>query len=144
MASTYESDIIAWANEQARLIRAGHFDLLDIEHIAEEIEDVGRSEQRELASRMAVLLSHLLKWKFQPLLRSSSWERTLREQRKRIIIALNKTPSLKTTLDDSDWLEDMWLDALSQARKETGMDSFPEQCPWGVFDEVLNAEWLPS
>ena len=56
---TYEKDIIAWANEQARLLRSGHFDQLDIEHIAEEIEDVGKSEQRELASRMSVLLAHL-------------------------------------------------------------------------------------
>ena len=55
----YDEDIIAWSREQARQLRAGRFDLLDIEHLAEEIEDVGRSEQRELASRMAVLLAHL-------------------------------------------------------------------------------------
>ena len=65
---TYEKDIIAWANEQAKLLRAGQFGQLDIEHIAEEIEDVGKSEQRELASRMAILLAHLLKWQFQPCL----------------------------------------------------------------------------
>jgi len=56
----YQDDIVVWANEQARLIRAGRFDLLDLEHIAEEIEDVGKSEQRELSRRMAVLLAHLL------------------------------------------------------------------------------------
>ena len=63
---TYEHDIKAWANEQARLVRAGRFDLLDVEHIAGVIEDVGKSEQRELASRMVVLLAHLLKWAHQP------------------------------------------------------------------------------
>jgi hypothetical protein len=51
---TYEDDVVAWANEQARLLRAGRFDLLDIQHIAEEIEDVGKSEQRELATRADV------------------------------------------------------------------------------------------
>ena len=61
----YEQDIVAWANEQATFVRNKQFDLLDLEHIAEEIEDVGKSEQRELASRMAVLLCHLLKWKYQ-------------------------------------------------------------------------------
>ncbi len=61
----YETDIVAWANEQAWLVRNKKFELLDIEHIAEEIEDVGKSEQRELASRMAVLIAHLLKWQFQ-------------------------------------------------------------------------------
>jgi hypothetical protein len=49
----YDGDIIAWANEQARLLRAGLFSQLDIEHIAEEIEDVGKSEKRELRKRQA-------------------------------------------------------------------------------------------
>jgi len=53
--NSYDNDVMAWANEQARLLRAGCLDALDIEHIADEIEDVGKSEQRELASRMAVL-----------------------------------------------------------------------------------------
>ena len=62
MGTPYEKDVVAWAMEQAALLRAGQLSALDIEHIAEEIEDVGKSEKRELASRMAVLLSHLLKW----------------------------------------------------------------------------------
>lgn len=69
----YETDVIAWANEQAAFIRAGRFDMLDLEHLADEIEDVGKSERRELRNRMAVLLTHLLKWKFQPERRGSSW-----------------------------------------------------------------------
>jgi hypothetical protein len=58
-ATRYDDDVIVWANEQARFLREGHIDLLDIEHLAEEIEDVGKSEQRELANRMAILLAHL-------------------------------------------------------------------------------------
>jgi len=80
MNTSYKADIIAWANEQAAFIRAGRFDLLDLEHIAEEIEDVGKSEQRELASRMAVLLAHLLKWQYQPARRGSSWDKTIKFQ----------------------------------------------------------------
>ena len=82
MGIAYEKDIVAWANEQANFIRAGRFDLLDLENIAEEIEDVGKSEQRELASRMAVLLAHILKWKFQPQKRSMSWMLTIKKQRR--------------------------------------------------------------
>ena len=59
---SYDGDIVAWATEQARLLRSGRWDRLDFDHIAEEIEGVGKSEQRELASRMAVLLAYLLKW----------------------------------------------------------------------------------
>jgi len=66
MNTRYETDVVAWAGEQASLIRASRFGKLDLAHIAEGIEDVGKSEQRGLASRMAVLLAHILKWKFQP------------------------------------------------------------------------------
>ena len=72
-------------------MKAGRFDQLDLEHLAEEIEDVGNSEQRELANRMAVLLTHLLKWEHQPDHRGASWEVTIRNQRKGIIRRLNNS-----------------------------------------------------
>ncbi len=78
--TTYESDIVAWSHEQARLLRTGRSDLLDLDHIADEIEDVGQSEQREPASRMALLLAHLLKWTYRPELRGASWEISIRNQ----------------------------------------------------------------
>jgi hypothetical protein len=56
-ATPYERDAILWSQEQAHLLRAGRFSELDIEHLADEIDDVGRSEKRELASGMAVLLA---------------------------------------------------------------------------------------
>jgi hypothetical protein len=69
------------ARRKARLLRAGDFAHLDIEHIADEAEDVGKAEQRELARRMAVLLAHLLKWRFQPQLRTKSCRDTIDIQR---------------------------------------------------------------
>lgn len=139
----YEQDVIAWANEQARLLRARRFDLLDLEHIAEEIEDVGKSQQRELANRMAVLLCHLLKWQFQPEYQGASWSNTIREQRKSLHRRIEATPSLKSSLHDNDWWADAWLDARTAANKETGIgfDQFPDTCPWSQ-DEVLG-DWLP-
>jgi len=86
--SSYDEDVILWAEEQARLLRAGRFAELDIAHVADEIEDVGKSEKRELASRMAVLLAHLLKWRFQPARRTGGWRATIVDQRKRIALAL--------------------------------------------------------
>jgi hypothetical protein len=73
MATKYETDVVAWANEQAAFLRAGDFSALDIEHNADEVEDVGKSEQRELETRLALLLCHLLKWQFQPQRRGASW-----------------------------------------------------------------------
>ena len=143
MVTKYETDVVAWANEQASLIRAGQFELLDLEHIAEEIEDVGKSEQRELASRMAVLLAHLLKWQFQPERRSNSWVRTIKNQRERIALAMRRTPSLKSTLADADWQREMWLDGIAQAENETGFNAFPDACPW-PWESVLDSEFFPD
>ena len=143
LAADYEHDVIAWANEQARLLRTRQFAALDIEHLAEEIEDVGKSEQRELVNRMAVLLAHLLKWQFQPARRSRSWEATLRVQRAAIAHRLQRTPSLKQCLADPDWWQDAWNDALAKAIEETGLSDFPPHCPWPE-DKILAPEWKPE
>lgn len=134
----YDQDVAAWAAEQARLIREGRFEQLDIEHIADEIEDVGKSEQRELASRMAVLLAHLLKWQVQPTLRVASRDRTIREQRKQVLRRLKRTPSLRPLLSDPEWGEGVWGDAVTLAISETGLDAFPDACPWNLPDVLAD------
>lgn len=144
MQTSYEDDVVAWASEQARLLRSGQFERLDREHIAEEIEDVGKSEQRELASRMAVLLAHLLKWRHQPERRGASWQKTILAQRKEIAYGLHDTPSLAGKLCEARWLEMVWAKALAQAVSESGLDCFPDTCPWAVDEEVLNESWLPD
>jgi len=141
--SSYDGDIVAWANEQARLLRAGLFSQLDIEHIAEEIEDVGKSEKRELARRMAVLLAHVLKCQYQPELQGNSWRRMIKEQRNAIAICIKKTPSLKAELNDADWWSGVWSDAVVKASEEAGLGDFPESCPCTV-DTILDPLWLPS
>lgn len=145
MGTSYDNDVIAWAQEQAKLLRSGQLSVLDIEHIAEEIEDVGKSEQRELASRMAILLAHLLKWKYQESLRSSSWEATIHTQRNSIERRIRKTPNLKASFSDVDWWADAWDDAVEAATKETGMayTDFPETCPW-TQEQVMSHEFLPD
>jgi hypothetical protein len=140
--TNYDQDVIAWAQEQAKLLRSGRFDALDIEHIAEEIEDVGKSEQRELASRMAVLLAHLLKWQYQPERRGSSWTRTINNQRVLIKRRIKRTPSLKRSLDDKEWWGDAWLDAQVLAERETGLVDFPAECPW-TGSQTIDLEFFP-
>ncbi|TXT35905.1 MAG: hypothetical protein FD135_4622 [Comamonadaceae bacterium] len=145
MNTRYETDVVAWANEQAALIRAGRYDQLDVQHIAQEIEDVGKSEQRELASRMSVLLMHLIKWQFQPQKRSVSWTLTIKEQRRLSKRRIERTPSLAPMLLDPEWIDDIWVDAKSLTEKETGIDQgiLPEMCPWAMAD-VLTEGWLPE
>jgi Domain of unknown function DUF29 len=144
-ATSYDKDVIRWSEQQARLLRAGRFAELDIEHLADEIEDVGKSEKREFASRMAVLLAHLLKWSGQPKKRSNSWRSTIVVQRKRVALAIKATPSLKAVMRDPDWREDMWLDALAQAQKETGLaeGELPEACPW-TMEQAADPDFWPE
>ncbi|TKI02139.1 DUF29 domain-containing protein [Martelella alba] len=139
----YEADVVAWANEQAALLRSGKFSEIDFEKIAEEIEDVGKSEQRELASRMAVLIAHLLKWKFQPSHRGTSWEKTIKAQRKDVRYALKESPSLYTKLNDPEWMDVIWSKAVAMASSETGLDCFPDDCIWSVTEILSPEHWLP-
>jgi Domain of unknown function DUF29 len=137
--------VLLWSQEQARLLRARRFSELDIEHLADEIEDVGKSEKRELASRMAALLAQLLKWSSQPNKRTNSRRATINDQRKRVALALKETPSLKAVMRDPVWQEAVWLDARAEARKETGLmeEDLPEACPWSM-EETAEAEFWPE
>jgi Domain of unknown function DUF29 len=144
-AAGYDKDVILWSEQQARLLRAGRFDELDVEHLADEIEDVGKSEKRELASRMAVLLAHLLKWSRQPEMRSNSWRSTIVVQRRRVALAIKTTPSLKAVMRDPDWREDIWLDAVAQTQQETGLalEDLPAACPW-TMEQAAEQDFWPE
>lgn len=141
----YETDVAAWATEQASFLRAGRLDQLDLAHIAEEIEDVAKSEQRELARRMAGLVMHLIRWQSQPSKRSASWSLALTAQRRVSARRLEKAPSLAPLLVDPEWIDDVWVDAKALAEKEAGIDraALPEACPWRMAD-VLTPDWLPG
>jgi len=143
MRDLYDDDIVAWATTQAALLRAGQWHALDIDHLAEEIEAVARAEVRELGSRTAVFLAHLLKWQYQPGRRSTSWLRTIGNQRRRIGRLVQKTPSLKPLLADAEWLDEVWEDAVEIASRETGLDEFPQQSPWQL-SEVFESDFLPE
>ena len=136
MSDLYERDFYAWANEQAALLRAGRLSAADIDHIAEEIESMGRSEKRELTSRLAVLLAHLLKWQAQPERRGRSWLLTIREQRRQVAQVLGDNPSLRGRLPDI--MADAYETALLAAQRETGLaeTAFPAACPWS-FDAAM-------
>jgi len=92
---------------------------------------------------MAILIAHLLKWQFQPERQGRSRQITIRNQRRAIQLHLTQVPSLKAKLDDAEWLEIIWGDAVYQASKETGLDDFPETCLWSIED-ILSDEWMPT
>lgn len=146
----YQKDYDAWAQTQIGLLKTGRFADLDIVHLVEELEDMGRSERNELESRLTVLLAHLLKWEFQygrladrwQEFKGDSWRATMIEQRDRIAKRLDKSPGLKSVLPDL--IAEAYEDATWLAAKETGLpvEGFPGACPYAQ-EQILDDDFFP-
>jgi hypothetical protein len=139
MSGLYETDFYAWANQQADLLREGKLPDADIGNIVEEIASLGRSERRELVSRLSVLLLHLLKWRFQPERRGTSWRMSIANTRDRLSDHLADNPSLKSKLPEA--MQTAHRYARRDAVVATGLaeSSFPADCPW-TFDQAMQDE----
>jgi hypothetical protein len=139
----YDEDFVLWCERQAALVRAGRFDLVDQENVAEEIESLGRSDRRQLQRRLEVLIMHLLKWRFQPTHRSRRWQLTLVDQRSRIERLLRESPSLRRDL--GRLLDEAYAGARRMASAETGLAlrTFPRACPYTV-EQILDPDFVPG
>lgn len=143
MTTLYNDDFYGWSQEQANLLRSRRFNELDAENLLEEIEAMGRSERRELESRLEKLLAHLLKWKYQDSRRGKSWLLTIKEQRKKFFDCLNENPSLKNKKEER--LATVYEYAKLSAAKETGITEsiFPDKCPW-TFEQIMDNTFFPE
>jgi len=139
----YDTDFYGWTQRQADTLRAGDLAGLDVDNLIEEIESMGRSEKRELRSRLTVLFAHLLKWQYQPQRRSASWRLTIEGQRDRIADHLDENPSLKGALPET--YKKAYRYAIMSAALETGLrkSTFPAECPW-TFDQVMDDDFWPQ
>jgi hypothetical protein len=145
--SLYDTDFVAWLEEQAAHLRAGRLSALDTENVAEELEGLARSDRHELANRLETLILHLLKWDHQPDQRSNRWRSTVAEQRRRIRRLLRESPSLQRSLQDT--ARDVYPEAIEQAAIETGLNeiAFPPMLPYSaeqIFERELPAGELPE
>ena len=141
-SALYDQDFYAWSNQQAALLRAGQSGLADLERIAEEIESMGKTELRELTSRLKILILHLLKWQFQPKGRGSSWQASVRVQRYDIRVHMRANPSLKAKLSEA--IGDAYYTAMIEAGEETRLPetTFPANCPY-TFDQIMDESFWP-
>jgi len=132
--ASYDRDIYAWSQEQARLVREGNWAQIDRENVAEEIESLGRKEFDKLESALRVILLHMLKWDHQPERRMRSWELSITELRVEFEQVLGDNPGLKSRLDEA--LARVYRRARIQAANETGLAEqlFPEACPYPLAD----------
>lgn len=136
----YSKDIIGWATEQAQLLRDRRFDLLDIEHLAEEIEDVAARERAEFAGRVAAMLANIIKWPVGR--RGPGFQRAIQEQRIVIQRRLARVPGLYAVLADPGWAAEIWSDAVATVTSDTGRADLPDRCPWSIW-AAIRTGWLP-
>ncbi|MFN6475000.1 DUF29 domain-containing protein [Nostoc sp. DedQUE07] len=143
MSATYKADFNLWIEQTAQLLRSHRWQEVDVEHLIEEVEGLGKSERRGIASQLTRLLLHLLKWQYQPQRRSDSWLDSITDSRTQIELAIEDSPSLKSY--PTEQLEESYQRARRQAAKQTGIvvSVFPEECPYSL-ELVLDENWLPE
>ena len=151
LSTLYETDYTAWAKRHVDLLRARRFADMDIEHLLEELSDMGKSERRELESRLLILIAHLLKCEYQyPMLSERwrefdgrSWRMTITEQRKQLAVLLRQSPGLKSVLAEA--ILGAYPDAADLASKESRLPvgNFPESCPY-TAEQLLYDDFYPG
>lgn len=139
----YETDYLNWIEITVEQLKNQTYEQIDWENLIEEIDDLGRSERRSLKSNLIVIITHLLKWQYQPELRSGSWKGSIVKHRRWVRDALQDSPSIKR------YLEDIFLtcygDAVEQASVETGLliTQFPCEYSYTV-EQILESNFFPS
>lgn len=146
----YDTDFYEWSMQQAELLRAGRFDLVDVENIAEEIESLGNSDKRQIATRMSRIIEHLLKLQFSPAQDPrSDWRVSATYQRQNLDQILGDSPSLNARR--AEFLLTAWKMGVNLARK--GMKDEPEALrslalvaalPIYSIDQILDDDFFPG
>jgi hypothetical protein len=139
---TYDSDLAGWMSQQIEYLKAGQIDKIDMPNFLEEIEGVVKTEKRSMKSYFKVLITHMLKWKYQPSQRSGSWLSSIDTSREEIQDILKDSPSLKNYLKEA--FDDAWESGRKKALQETGLRNIdmPRVCPWTV--EMILTEALDT
>jgi hypothetical protein len=139
----YERDFFEWTQRTAELLNQGRLEVADIRHIAEELEDLGKSDQREVESYLRRLIMHLLKWQMQPSKRGRSWLNSIIDSRASLQSVFKQSPSLKRLAAKA--VVEIYPYAVRQAAAQTGLSlrSFPTRCPYR-FDELMDPDFIPG
>jgi len=149
LSRVYEIDVRNWALEQARKAREEGAQALDLDHVAEEIESLGRSNERERDSHLTTLVMHLLKAEYQTERFTRSWAGTITRCRADLVRVVAQSPSLDPLeggkVDRSALMEKIYKWARRGAAAETGLpaSALPETCPY-TFDQILDPDFLPG
>ncbi len=138
----YDGDFALWLEDVATKLRSRDFDHLDIDNLVEEIESLGRSDKKELKSRLITLIAHLLKRLYiDSAYDNRGWEITIREQRKELLLLLEQSPSLRGYF--AEVFDGAYAIALAEVREDYAKVAFPDRWPLSqsVDDLLSSAYW---
>ncbi|MFE8032929.1 DUF29 domain-containing protein [Thiohalocapsa marina] len=141
----YETDFLDWTQQQSAFLRAGNWAEVDREHIAEELEDMGKEQKLALQSLLRQILVHLLKVQYSPAQAPrTKWTEEIIEFRDHAQTRIDATPSLKHHAPEL--FDKAWLQARRAAAKAFELHqekvSIPERCPYSI-QQVLDPEYFP-
>jgi hypothetical protein len=144
LAALYDEDFFEWTRRNAELLRAGQVRQSDIQHIAEEIEDLGKQDLKELHRRARALLAHLLVGQLQPAKHAHFRLGPITEERIWLDGLVEQSPSLKVKLTNElpAYYAGAVRLAMAMARTAIDRERFPAECPFTV-DQILDPEFLP-
>jgi hypothetical protein len=139
----YESDFYLWCFEQAELLRRRCSAELDLPNMIEELQSMGREQRYNLKASYRLLISHLLKWQYQPERRSASWEITIIRERSHVKDRESDSHALRSQA--AEIVEAAYPAARREAQVETGLpkSAFPPECPY-TLDQLRDPDWLPD
>lgn len=137
----YEQDFYSWIQHHVALLKDSRFDEIDVDNLIEELEGMAKKDERELISRLIILIAHLLKWQYQPDVQGNSWSSSIIEQRAQILFLLEDVPSLRNKMPNA--VHRAYPKALEIAVKETGLPVFPKQCPYSE-QQLLDEDFYPD
>jgi Domain of unknown function DUF29 len=141
----YEQDFYAWSKAQAELLRAGRLTDLDLEHLIEEVDDLGESLYRSARSRIRTIIEHLLKLEQSPAPDPrAGWVETVMTQRSDLEDEL--TASLRPRIEQAlsrtyDQARRNVTAARREHREHAAADALPKACPY-TLDQIIG-DWLP-
>lgn len=148
----YDADFLLWTEQQADALRARDLSRIDWDNLIEEVESLGKSQRKELTSRLTVILIHLLKYRFsidtQP---RAGWRSILLAQRDYLSALLKDNPSLVREVPEViiRRYSSARLRALAELEVyEPGMidryrATLPEMPPY-TAEQVTQMDWLPD
>lgn len=147
----YDADYYAWALEQAAVLRrlaaSRVASDLDLANLAEEIEDLGKSQRRAVRSQLRRLIEHVLKldYALSPNPRAG-WRRTVLDAR--IELEDDLTPTLRRDLEGDLQIiyaaaRDQAAEALESHNEPNAAAGLPNDCPY-TLPQLLDRHWLPA